>query len=70
MKKFEAIGVTCKTDITASKKNLVFLKLKTYSKIYIDSTFKKQFSKLEYRVFKLSHIISLSSGNNRGWGKI
>lgn len=24
MKKFEAIGVTCKTDITASKKNLVF----------------------------------------------
>lgn len=42
MKKFEAIGVTCKTDITASKKNLVFLKLKTYSKIYIDSTFKKQ----------------------------
>lgn len=52
MKKFEAIGVTCKTDITASKKNLVFLKLKTYSKIYIDSTFKKQFIEIRIQSFQ------------------
>lgn len=53
MKKFEAIGVTCKTDITASKKNLVFLKLKTYSKIYIDSTFKKQFIETRIQSFQV-----------------
>lgn len=51
MKKFEAIGVTCKTDITASKKN--FLKLKTYSKIYIDSTFKKQFIETRIQSFQV-----------------
>lgn len=53
MKKFEAIGVTCKTDITASKNNLVFLKLKTYSKIYIDSTFKKQFIETRIQSFQV-----------------
>lgn len=53
MKKFEAIGVTCKTDITASKKNLVFLKLKTYSKIYIDSTSKKQFIETRIQSFQV-----------------
>lgn len=53
MKKFEAIGVTCKTDITASKKNLVFLKLETYSKIYIDSTFKKQFIETRIQSFQV-----------------
>lgn len=47
MKKFEAIGVTCKTDITASKK------LKTYSKIYIDSTFKKQFIETRIQSFQV-----------------
>lgn len=53
MKKFEAIGVTCKTDITASKKNLVFFKLETYSKIYIDSTFKKQFIETRIQSFQV-----------------
>lgn len=32
MKKFEAIGVTCKTDITASKKKLSFFKTKNLFK--------------------------------------
>lgn len=63
MKKFEAIGVTCKTDITASKKKLI-------QKYTLIQHLKSNLSKLEYRVFKLSHIISLSSGKNRGWGKI
>lgn len=41
MKKFEVIGVICKIDIIVSKKNLVFLKLEIYLKIYIDLIFKK-----------------------------